>query len=138
MKAYKSKKTRIISLAIFIALILIASLVFFKTPDNINSFDLPSYALINNDIKEAYLFTKENPEALNGVNCHCGCMKYPHEGRVHKRGLLDCFFKDNNIDYDSHGANCGMCIYDALEVKQLLSQNKTKEEIKKIINGKYS
>lgn len=98
--------------------------------------DLPAYALINGEIQEAYSFATENPEALNGVNCHCGCMNIVHEGRIHSRGLLDCFKKENG-EYDRHAANCAMCITDALEVKQLLQKGKTKEEIKQTIDNKY-
>ncbi len=97
---------------------------------------LPAYASINGEIQEAYLFATENPEALNGVNCHCGCMKMVHDGRIHKRGLLDCFKKENG-DYDSHAANCAMCITDTLKVKQLLQEGKTKEEIILAIDNKY-
>lgn len=124
----------VISLSIFILLISMTFFIFGNRSKN--SIGLPSYALINDKIKEGYLFATENPDALNGVNCFCGCMKTVHNGRIHNRGLLDCFKKENN-DYDSHAANCDMCITEALEVRKLTGKNKTKEEIKNYIDSKY-
>jgi len=126
----------IISLGIFIIMTLLTFFVFGISPTKDNPYNLPAYAFINNEAKEAYLYAKENSDALNGVNCHCGCMKVVHDGRVHSRGLLDCFIKPNG-EFDSHGASCEMCYVDALEVKQLVQEGKTKEEIKKYIDSKY-
>ncbi len=133
-KTNTGKKT--ISILTFLALVGIAYFVFTGNKIKDDS-GLPSYALINDNIKEAYLFATENPSALDGVKCHCGCMKAMHNGRIHVRGLLDCFKKENE-DFDSHAAGCAMCINDALEVKRMLDQNKTKEEIKNIIDRKYN
>ena len=121
----------------FIILSLITFFVFGNSISKNNPDNLPPYAFVNEQAKEAYTYAKNNPDALNGVNCHCGCMQTVHNGRVHSRGLLDCFMKPNG-EFDSHGANCKMCYVDALEVKQLTQQGKTKEEIKKIINLKYA
>lgn len=128
----KNKNGMIISIVIFILLAQIAYFGFYRGSGNSG---LPSYALKNKDAKEAYLFATENPEALDGVKCHCGCMEVSHEGRLHSRGLLDCF--RNGEKYDSHGAGCNMCVYDSLEVKKLASEGKSKEDIKRIIDEKY-
>ena len=131
------KNKWIMSAGIFIVMSLVTLFVFRSAPIENNPDNLPPYAFINDQAKEAYLYAKNNPDALNGVNCHCGCMETIHDGRVHSRGLLDCFMKPNG-EFDSHGASCQMCYVDALEVKQLTQQGKTKEEIKKIINLKYA
>lgn len=131
------KNKWIISIGIFIVLLLMASFIFRNPAIKNNPDNLPIYAFINDQIKDAYLYAKNNPDALNGVNCHCGCMKIVHDGRTHSRGLLDCFIKPNG-EFDSHGASCEMCYIDTLQVKQLFSQGKTKEEIKKIIDLKYA
>ena len=126
----------IVSIGIFIVLLLITFFVFGTSSKN-NPDNLPPYALISNQVKEAYLFAKNNPDALNGINCHCGCMQTVHNGRVHSRGLLDCFIKPDG-EFDSHGANCEMCYVDALEVKRLFNQGKSKEEIKKYIDNRHA
>ncbi|MDP2925120.1 MAG: PCYCGC motif-containing (lipo)protein [Nanoarchaeota archaeon] len=131
------KNKWIISIGIFMVLLLITFFVFGNPAPKNNPDNLPPYAFINSQAKEAYLFAKNNPDSLNGVNCHCGCMKIVHNGRLHSRGLLDCFMKPNE-EFDSHGANCKMCYVDALEVKKMINKGKTKEEIKKIIDSKYN
>lgn len=107
------------------------------TGKTINGIKLPKYALASDKITEAYLFAKENPEALNGVKCYCGCMQMNHDGRIHKRGLLDCFFKENG-DFEEHASQCNMCVTDTLLVKNLTEQGKTKEEIKAVIDAQYA
>lgn len=131
------KNKWLISFGIFMAMVLVTFSVFRSPPIENNPDNLPRYAFISDQVKEAYLYAKNNPEALNGVNCHCGCMETIHEGRLHSRGLLDCFMKPNG-EFDGHGANCKMCYMDALEVKQLIQEGKTKDEIKKIIDLKYA
>lgn len=131
------KNKWIISTIIFIAMVLVTFFVFRNSPVKNNPDNLPTYAFINDQVKEAYLYAKSNPDALNGINCHCGCMNMVHDGRIHSRGLLDCFMKTNG-EFDSHGANCKMCYIDALEVKKMTNEGKTKEEIKKYIDSKYA
>ena len=132
-----AKQRGVISACILVGMLLLTYFVFAGNAKPVQSYDLPSYAVKNPMVAEAYLFAKENPEALNRVNCHCGCMQMSHEGRLHARGLLDCFKKDNG-SYDIHGSQCAMCVNDALEVKQLMNQGKSKEDIKKIIDNKYT
>ncbi len=97
---------------------------------------LPFYASSHPLIKEAYTFAMDNPEQLNGVNCYCGCMQHVHDGRIHRRGLLDCFMKEDG-SFDRHASTCDMCIKDALEVKQMAAEGKSKSEIKSAIDSKY-
>lgn len=87
-------------------------------------------------IQEAYAFANSAPDMLNGVNCFCGCMQMVHNWRVHKRGLLDCYMKEDE-SYESHAAQCDMCINDALEVKALSARGMGKEEIKAKVYSKY-
>ena len=103
---------------------------------NKNSYGLSGYAVKSSVIEEAYLFANEHPDALEGVNCYCGCMQHLHNGRIHKRGLHDSFMKEEG-SYEEHASNCDMCINDALEVKKMYEKNITKEEIKKYIDQKY-
>ncbi|MBI4018599.1 MAG: hypothetical protein HY368_03245 [Candidatus Aenigmarchaeota archaeon] len=98
---------------------------------------IPAYATRHPLVKEAYMFAVENPGALDGVNCYCGCMHHPHDGRVHSRGLLDCY-RTADGGFDRHASECDMCIMDALQVKEMTAQGKTKDEIKRYIDGKYT
>ncbi len=87
-------------------------------------------------IQQAYAFARASPEKLDDVPCFCGCMQHIHDGRLHKRGLLDCFMK-NDGSYEPHASQCDMCINDALEVQSLSSQGLSKDQIKARISSKY-
>ena len=132
----------IISIAIFA--VLFGASIYFIMPagisgEIINGIKLPKYALASPQIKEAYLFAKENPEALDGVKCYCGCMEMLHDGRIHSKGLHDCFLNPDSKDgFEIHGSQCEMCVNDALQVKSLIGDGKTKNEIKEIIDSKYA
>ncbi len=96
----------------------LVAMQFFTPQGNITGdIVLPPYAMASAKIKEAYIFAASNPEALDGVECGCGCMQNPHGGRIHSRGLLDCFM-ENDGSFEMHGSQCDMCINDALAVKQ--------------------
>ena len=97
---------------------------------------LPSYAFTSADITEAYLFATEHPDALNGVECHCSCMERLHEGRLHSRGLLDCYFWENGT-YDIHASLCNRCVADTLEVRALFEKGMSKEAINQTLEAKY-
>jgi hypothetical protein len=97
---------------------------------------LPSFAFTSANVTEAYLFATEHPDALNGVECHCGCMETPHGGRLHSRGLIDCYFKEDGT-YDTHASNCARCVADTLEVKTLFEKGMSKDAINQTLEAKY-
>jgi hypothetical protein len=97
---------------------------------------LPSYAFTSDDITEAYLFATEHPDVLNGIECHCSCMETLHEGRLHTRGLLDCYFWENGT-YDIHASICPRCVADTLEVKTLFERGISKDVINQTLEAKY-
>ena len=108
-----------------------------------NPLGLPDYAFIKSGIKEAYSFAKFNPEKLEGLPCNCGCMNdaSAHGGRLHSRGLIDCFMVGNingGGQWDMHASECGLCYEDALLAKEKYEEGRTKEEIKMILEEKYS
>ena len=121
---------------IIISVLLIAGIVFAVYVLLSSNSSLPAYAARHPLIKEAYTFAAETPEGLNGVNCYCGCMQHSHSGRVHSRGLLDCFMK-NDGSFEQHASECDMCLRDALEVKEMTSEGLPKSEIKEAIDDKY-
>jgi hypothetical protein len=105
-----------------------------KSPDPTG---LPAFALGTDRIKEAYKYARDNATELNGEPCYCGCMQMAHNGRLHKRGLLDCFIKEDGT-YEVHGSTCEMCVNDTLLVKNLVAQGKTHDEIKAVIDKEHA
>ncbi len=108
-----------------------------------NPLDLPNYAFTKPGIKEAYSFAKSDGDKLAGLPCNCGCMSdsASHGGRLHSRGLIDCFMKGNVNDggsWDKHASECGLCYEDALLAKELYGAGSTKEEIKAKLIEKYA
>ncbi|MGD0079848.1 MAG: PCYCGC motif-containing (lipo)protein [Methanoregula sp.] len=132
-------KKYLISILMIIALAGVTMIVFLPqgTQSSPDSSGLPEYALASDRIKEAYLFARDNPEKLDGITCYCGCMQMAHNGRIHKRGLLDCFIKEDG-EYESHGAYCQMCVDDTLQVKGLYAQGMGKTQIQAIIDAKHA
>ncbi len=108
-----------------------------------NPLNLPDYAFTKPGIREAYSFAKMEGDKLTGLPCNCGCMSDAanHGGRLHVRGLIDCFMLDdvnNGGEWDAHASECGLCYEDALYAKQLYSEGRTKEEIKLALEAKYA
>lgn len=108
-----------------------------------NPLDLPNYAFTKSSIKEAYSFAKLDSDKLTGLPCNCGCMTDTagHGGRLHSRGLIDCFMQgevNNGGKWDSHASECGLCYEDALYAKRLYGESKTKEDIKQALEEKYA
>lgn len=110
-----------------------------------NPSNLPDYAFIKPEIKEAYLFAKTNYNDLVDLPCGCGCGTpqgaEAHGSRVHELGLADCFMQGDVNDggkWDSHASSCGLCFEDALYAKKLYQEGNNKKEIKKLLEEKNS
>jgi len=108
-----------------------------------NPLDLPNFAFTKPNIKEAYSFAKLDEDKLTGLPCNCGCMSdaASHSGRLHSRGLVDCFMQgdiNNGGKWDAHASECGLCYEDALFAKKLYGEGKTKEDIKSALEAKYA
>ena len=110
-----------------------------------NPYELPSYAFITPEIKEAYLFAMTNYEDLVGLPCNCGCGTpegaEAHGSRIHEKGLADCFMNgDVNAGgkWDSHASSCGLCYEDALFAKTLYSEGNSEGEVKLKLEEKYA
>ena len=110
-----------------------------------NPSDLPDYAFIKSEIKEAYMFAQTNYQDLVGLPCNCGCGTpegaEAHGSRVHELGLADCFMQGNVNEggkWDSHASSCGLCYEDALFAKQMYSEDNSKQEIKSKLEEKYA
>lgn len=123
---------------VIIGVIIVALLygLFSVFSKNISDETLPIYARQNPMIEESYMLALSNPEVLNAVKCYCGCMQRLHSGRLHIRGLLDCFIKEDG-SFEKHGSECNMCINDALNTKKWNKEGLSKEEINERIEMKY-
>lgn len=89
------------------------------------------------DVKEAYAYAVEHPEVLQYMPCYCGCGQ--HSGHT---GIHDCFVQQGHITggpvvFDSHGANCQMCVDIARDAKRLVQQGKTLQEARQYVAAQY-
>jgi hypothetical protein len=136
-KANPIDKKLIVSIVIVVALVAVAAIIFIPRSTASDSSGLPAFERSSESIRAAYLFARDNPERANGIRCYCGCMQTAHAGRIHSRGLLDCFIREDN-SFDTHGANCKMCVDDLLEAKKHYAEGKSKDEIKIIQDLKHA
>lgn len=130
-------RTRLVSAGV-IVVAMIALVYGLSTVLNKDTSDktLPTYAKSSPTIEEAYTFALSNPEVLNGIDCYCSCMQHPHDGRLHSRGLLDCFMREDG-SFEKHGSECNMCIDDALDTKKWDEEGLSKEEINERFGIRY-
>lgn len=108
-----------------------------------NPLSLPDYAFTKPSIKEAYAFAKESPSSLIDLPCNCGCGTDAknHGGRLHSRGLIDCFMNGDvgaGGSWDAHASECGLCYEDALYAKSLYVEGQTKDQIRETLKAKYA
>ncbi|MFQ5574130.1 MAG: PCYCGC motif-containing (lipo)protein [Terriglobia bacterium] len=92
--------------------------------------ELPAFANTSPKVQESYLFASMEPELLDEISCYCGC----------KNALRECFikdFSDEEIQYNSHGGNCQVCMDEALLSKYLVAEGKGTEEIGQQIDSKF-
>ncbi|MEM4318535.1 MAG: PCYCGC motif-containing (lipo)protein [Candidatus Pacearchaeota archaeon] len=129
---------KIISVLIIAGLVAAGFLIFVLpaiTGNIVRDGRLPPYAQ-SGKIREAYQFAATNPSDLEGIPCSCGCMQHLHDGRIHRRGLLDCFMREDG-NFERHGSQCEMCINAVLDVKEWKEQGFSYDEIKAKIIKKY-
>ncbi len=131
------KMSKKIIIPVIVIITAALALLLLNRPAATGRASMPAYATGSAFVKEAYAFAMDNPEALDGVNCYCGCMQHSHSGRIHKRGLLDCFMKEDG-SFERHASECDMCLRDAMQVKQMFESGSSKEQIKQAIDSKYA
>lgn len=79
----------------------------------------------NKDVAMAYRIAGQIPEVLAQLPCYCYCDRMGH------RGLLDCFAS-------KHGADCDICVKEALFAMQEHRKGKTPEQIRaEIVHGDW-
>jgi hypothetical protein len=77
-------------------------------------------------VKQAYEVAHDNPKLLLQLPCFCNC----DQSKGHN-SLLDCFV-------DEHGANCDICIDEAVKAAKLESENWNIEKIREKIIADFS
>jgi hypothetical protein len=85
----------------------------------------PSMVRNTPDAREAYAAAQSAPQVLDGLYCHCDCAR--HSGH---RSLLTCFESD-------HGAQCDICIGEALLAARLAASGSSLEQIRDAIDARF-
>lgn len=85
----------------------------------------PSLVLNTPGAAEAYAAARNAPQLLDGLYCHCQCSK--HFGH---RSLLTCFESD-------HGAQCDICMGEAVLATQLASRGSSLDAIRRAIDERF-
>ncbi len=98
---------------------------------------LPDYVLASLPrVQEAYLFAVERPDVLVWVPCYCGC-----GGHSGHKSARNCFVTEgstpSNMQFDTHGSNCDMCVSIALDSKAMIEEGKSLTDIRTYIDEKY-
>jgi hypothetical protein len=75
---------------------------------------------------KAYKVAAEIPDVMDSLYCYCNCMI--HSGH---KSLKSCFTNE-------HGANCGICIDQALRAYELHKEGKDILTIRKIIDKEFA
>jgi hypothetical protein len=76
-------------------------------------------------VRRAYAAAKQYAHVLEKIYCYCRCKE-----NIGHRALVECFESD-------HGANCDVCITEAITAARMTEQGKTPDEIQKAIDAYY-
>jgi len=85
----------------------------------------PSMVLNTPGAADAYAAARDAPALLDGLYCHCECAR--HFGH---RSLLTCFESD-------HGAQCDICMGEAVLAARLAAQGNTLDQIRRAIDQRF-
>lgn len=86
---------------------------------------LSSYSFLG-VASRAYKVAAEIPDVMDSLHCYCNCMI--HSGH---KSLKTCFTNE-------HGANCGICINQALRAYELHKEGEDILTIRKIIDKEFA
>lgn len=85
-----------------------------------------SPALFVGRTSAAYAVAREIPEVLDHIHCYCECKKHHNH-----KSLLTCYVTE-------HGAECDICIDEALRAYELYKEGKDILTIRKTIDKEFS
>jgi hypothetical protein len=100
---------------------------------DVDSQELPEYVMAADmNTQMAYRFAADRPDVMRWMVCYCGCGE--HSGH---KSALNCFVKAGGKEFDSHGANCEMCVNIALDAQAMTAEGRSLTDIRAYIDGKY-
>lgn len=76
-------------------------------------------------VRKAYAAAKQYAHVLESLYCYCRCKE-----NIGHRALVECFESD-------HGANCDVCMTEALMAARLTEEGRSPAEIQKAIDAYY-
>lgn len=85
-----------------------------------------SPALFVGRASAAYAVAREIPEVLDHIHCYCECKKHHNH-----KSLLTCYVT-------KHGAECDICIDEAIRAYELYKEGKDTLTIRKTIDKEFS
>ena len=77
-------------------------------------------------VRAAYDAAKKYAHVLEEIYCYCRCRE-----NIGHRALVECFETD-------HGANCDVCMNEAIVAARMTAEGKTPREIQKAIDAFYA
>lgn len=80
------------------------------------------------EVKLAYQVARDIPQVLQQLKCYCGCDNPAHS--PYHRNLYECFT-------DTHGANCQVCVDEALLASNMYARGASVYEIRAAIDEKF-
>lgn len=109
-------------------------LIVFLPPPIDHTADLPDYARHDARVAEAYHYAMSDQGwVLQNMACYCGCGD--HTGHDSNKA---CFLKADGSGFDSHGANCQVCVDVALSAKSMYAAGTPLKEIRITLDARYA
>jgi len=131
------KRTIVLLVILLIALFALGSVLFVLhsrssgdgepiTPEG----EYPAFVYNSAQVLQAYETAISIPEVLAVMPCYCNCSPLGH------KNLKDCFLREDG-SLEDHGAYCGACILEALDVAKWQEEGYSLKQIREKIDDKY-
>lgn len=93
--------------------------------------ELPEYAYRSALSLKGYQIAVRERELLSRLPCYCGC-----GADAQYQSLRDCFLNEDGL-FNSHGANCQVCLEEAVDADDWKGRGRPVKEIRAKIDAKY-
>ncbi|MBI4282157.1 MAG: hypothetical protein HY672_01550 [Chloroflexi bacterium] len=93
--------------------------------------EFPDYVYRSTQALRGYQLAVDNQEMLTYIPCYCGCGQDPAF-----KNLKNCFISDDGR-FNSHGANCLVCLEEVEDAMTWKGQGLSVKEIRDRIDAKY-
>jgi hypothetical protein len=97
---------------------------------------LPSFAMGNHRMAEAYTFALEHPEVVTYMPCTCGCEAMGHESN------WNCYIKGIDesgvVSWEPHASGCGVCQDITRDAARLWAQGMPLPQVRQWIDQTYA